>query len=46
LTVTVWAEHTKIFEPVVVADSVDVVDLNAEPFAPPLGQAAFPATIF
>ena len=46
LTVAVWAEHPEVFQPIVVADSVDVVDLNAEPFAPPISQATFAATIF
>jgi hypothetical protein len=43
---TVRAQHSKIFDAIVVPNSVDVVDLNAEPFAPPLGDAAFAATIF
>jgi hypothetical protein len=44
--VAVRAEHPEIFDPIVIANSVDMVDLNAEPFAPPLGQAAFAAPIF
>jgi hypothetical protein len=46
LAVAVRAEHTEIFEPVVFAVSVGVVDLDAEGLAPPFAETAKRAPIF
>jgi hypothetical protein len=43
---TVWTEHPKIFDPIVIPDSIDVVDLNADGVPPPLRYPTRPATIF
>jgi ribosomal protein L32E len=44
--VTVRAEHPKIFQPVIVANAVDVVDLDGQRSAPPFAQAAPIATVY
>jgi hypothetical protein len=43
--VTVRAEHPKILDPVVIANTVDMVDLNREWFAPPFVDSAQRAAI-
>ena len=46
LAVAIRAQHAKIFEPVVVPDSVDVVDLDGERFPPPVRNSALDATVY
>ncbi len=41
----VRAEHPKILDPVVITDTVDVVDLDREWFAPPFVDSTQRATI-
>ena len=41
----VWAEHAQVFESVVVADAVDVVDLDAERFPFPIAEPTVLASI-
>jgi hypothetical protein len=43
--VAVWAEHAQVFESVVVADAVDVVELDAERFTLPIAEATLLASI-
>ncbi len=39
LTVTIRAEHPKIFQPMVIVNTVDVVDLDGEGLSPPFRQS-------
>ena len=46
MAVAVWAKHSQVFEPIVVMDPVDVVDLRDKDFAEPLAETTFLTTIF
>ncbi len=46
LAVTVRAEHSEILDSMIVANAVDVVDLDGQRTAPPFTQAAPVATVF
>jgi hypothetical protein len=44
--VAVRAKHSKVLEPIVVLDAVDVVDVDAKRLSTPLAQPTFGASIF
>jgi len=43
--VAVRAEHTEIFDPMIVLEAIDVVDLYGQRMAPPFTEATQVATI-
>ena len=45
LAVAVWAERPQVFEAVIVWYTIDVVDLDADSFAPPLANSTFIADV-
>ena len=46
LTVAVRAKHPEVLEPMVVLDTIDVIDVSHERLPAPFGETAFLAAIF
>jgi hypothetical protein len=42
---TVWAEHAKVLQAVVIVHAIAVIDLNCERASPPFSEAAFLARV-